>query len=69
MGEDIVPEKIKEEVHSEVKCVGSAALSAVVIASSEEFENKWFGKIKDHLCPSERAARRTDTDLRPVVPS
>ncbi|XP_028389874.1 uncharacterized protein C8orf76-like [Phyllostomus discolor] len=55
MGEDIVPEKIKEEVHSEVKCVGSAALSSVVmIASSKEFEDKWFGRIKDHLCSSER---------------
>ncbi|KAM5314308.1 uncharacterized protein C8orf76-like [Glossophaga mutica] len=53
MGEDIVPEKIKDEVHSEVKCVGSAALSALVIASSKEFEDKWFGKIKDHLCSFE----------------
>ncbi|XP_037022636.2 uncharacterized protein C8orf76 homolog [Artibeus jamaicensis] len=54
MGKDIVPEKIKDEVHSEVKCVGSAALSALVIASSKEFEDKWFGKIKDHLCSLER---------------
>ncbi|XP_036904373.1 uncharacterized protein C8orf76-like [Sturnira hondurensis] len=53
MGKDIVPEKIKDEVHSEVKCVGSAALSALVVASSKEFEAKWFGKIKDHLCSSE----------------
>lgn len=49
MGEDIVPEKIKDEVHSEVKCVGPAALAALVIASSEEFEDKWFRKIKDHF--------------------
>ena len=54
MGEDIVPEKIKDEVHSEVKCVGSAALSALVIASPKEFEDKWFRKIKDHLCSFER---------------
>ncbi|KAM6215276.1 uncharacterized protein C8orf76-like [Rhynchocyon petersi] len=51
MSEDIVPEKIKEEVHTEVKCVGSAALAAMLIASSEEFEDKWFKKIKDHFHP------------------
>ncbi|XP_016071614.1 PREDICTED: uncharacterized protein C8orf76-like isoform X2 [Miniopterus natalensis] len=53
MGEDIVPEKIKDEVHSEVKCVGPAALTALVIASSKEFEDKWFRKIKDHFCSFE----------------
>ena len=42
MGEDIVPEKIKEELHSEVKCVGPGALTAMVVASSKEFEDKWF---------------------------
>ncbi|XP_032108874.1 uncharacterized protein C8orf76 homolog isoform X2 [Sapajus apella] len=52
MGEDI-PEKIKEEVHPEVRCVGSVALSALVTASPEEFEDKWFRKIKDHFCPFE----------------
>ncbi|XP_012516302.1 PREDICTED: uncharacterized protein C8orf76 isoform X2 [Propithecus coquereli] len=52
MGEDI-PEKIKDEVHPEVKCVGSASLTALVTASSEEFEDKWFRKIKDHFCPFE----------------
>uniref|UniRef100_A0A2R8M5J3 Chromosome 8 open reading frame 76 n=2 Tax=Callithrix jacchus TaxID=9483 RepID=A0A2R8M5J3_CALJA len=52
MGEDI-PEKIKEDVHPEVRCVGSVALSALVTASSEEFEDKWFRKIKDHFCPFE----------------
>ncbi|KAL1767789.1 Tetratricopeptide-like helical containing [Sigmodon hispidus] len=53
MGEDIVPEKIKDDLHSEVKCVGPEALTALVIASSKEFEDKWFGKIKDHFCPLE----------------
>lgn len=53
MGEDIVPEKLKDEVHSEVKCVGPAALAALVTASSKEFEDKWFGKIKDRFCPLE----------------
>nr|KAF6404553.1 hypothetical protein HJG63_001930 [Rousettus aegyptiacus] len=53
MGEDIVPEKLKDEVHAEVKCVGSAALTALVIASSKEFEDKWFRKIKDHFSPFE----------------
>ncbi|XP_017386216.1 uncharacterized protein C8orf76 homolog isoform X1 [Cebus imitator] len=52
MGEDI-PEKIKEEVHPEVRCVGSVALSALVTASPEEFEDKWFRKIKDHFYPFE----------------
>ncbi|XP_029421740.1 uncharacterized protein C8orf76 homolog isoform X7 [Nannospalax galili] len=50
MGEDIVPEKIKDELHSEVKCVGPAALTGLVIASSKEFEDKWFRKIKEHFC-------------------
>ncbi|XP_074122311.1 uncharacterized protein C8orf76 homolog [Sminthopsis crassicaudata] len=53
MREDLIPEKIKDEVHAEVKCVGSEALTALVIASSKEFEDKWFRKIKDHLCPFE----------------
>lgn len=51
MGEDIVPEKIKEEFHSEVKCVGPAALAASVVSSSEEFEDKWFRRIEDHFRP------------------
>lgn len=51
MGEDIVPEKIKEELHSEVKCVGPEALAASVVSSSKEFEDKWFGKITDHFHP------------------
>ncbi|XP_014693531.1 uncharacterized protein C8orf76 homolog isoform X1 [Equus asinus] len=49
MGEDIIPEKLKDEVCTEVKCVGPAALSGLVIASSEEFEDKWFRKIREHL--------------------
>ncbi|XP_077023697.1 uncharacterized protein C8orf76 homolog [Tamandua tetradactyla] len=53
MGEDIIPEKIKDEVHAEVKCVDSEALAALVIASSKEFEDKWFKKIKDQFCPLE----------------
>lgn len=53
MGEDIVPEKIKEEIHAEVKCVGPEALAASVVASSKEFEDKWFRKIKDHSRPLE----------------
>lgn len=53
MGEDLVPEKIKDEVHTEVKCAGPTALAALVIASSKEFEDKWFRKIKDHFFPFE----------------
>lgn len=51
MGEDIVPEKIKDEVHSEVKSVGHAALAALVTASSQEFEERWFRRIRDHFWP------------------
>ncbi|KAM8787224.1 uncharacterized protein C8orf76-like [Rhynchonycteris naso] len=53
MGEDIIPEKIKDEVHNEVRCVGSAALATLLVASSKEFEDKWFRKIKDHVCSFE----------------
>ncbi|KAM4865264.1 uncharacterized protein C8orf76-like [Thomomys bottae] len=53
MGEDIVPEKIKDELHAEVKCVGPEALAALLPASLKEFEDKWFGKIKECLCPLE----------------
>lgn len=53
MGEDIVPEKLRDEVHTEVKCVGPAALTTLVIGSSKEFEDKWFRKIKDHFHPFE----------------
>ncbi|XP_040117809.1 uncharacterized protein C8orf76 homolog isoform X2 [Oryx dammah] len=53
MGEDIVPEKIRDEVHTEVKCVGPVALTTLVIGSSKEFEDKWFRKIKNHFCPFE----------------
>ncbi|XP_054547968.1 uncharacterized protein C8orf76 homolog isoform X3 [Talpa occidentalis] len=62
MGEDIVPEKKKDETHTEVKCIGSAALAALVIASSKEFEDKWFGKIKEHFCPLE-SQLRTETQV------
>ena len=53
MGEDILPEKLRAEVHTEVKCVGPAALTTLVIGSSKEFEDKWFRKIKDHFHPFE----------------
>lgn len=54
MGEDIVPERIKEELHPEVQCVGPAALTASVAASSKEFEDKWFRKVRDHFSPLEK---------------
>ncbi|XP_004607819.3 uncharacterized protein C8orf76 homolog [Sorex araneus] len=57
MGEDIVPEKLRDEVHAEVKCIGPTALAALVIASSKEFEDKWFGKIKDRFCSFENLFR------------
>ncbi|XP_021561915.1 uncharacterized protein C8orf76 homolog [Carlito syrichta] len=53
MGEDIFPEKMRGDLQPEVECVGPAALAALVTTTSEEFEDKWFRKIKDHFCPSE----------------
>ncbi|XP_004838057.1 uncharacterized protein C8orf76 homolog isoform X2 [Heterocephalus glaber] len=53
MGEDIVPEKMKEEVRAEVQGAGSAALAGLVAASVEGFEDKWFGKLGGHFCSLE----------------
>ncbi|XP_075405424.1 uncharacterized protein C8orf76 homolog [Tenrec ecaudatus] len=59
MGEDLVPEKIRDELHAEVRCVGSEALAALVIPTSEEFEDRWFKRIKDHFClPSVSSIQR-----------
>uniref|UniRef100_A0A8C2UJB2 Chromosome 8 open reading frame 76 n=1 Tax=Chinchilla lanigera TaxID=34839 RepID=A0A8C2UJB2_CHILA len=53
MGEDIGPEKMKDEVYAEVKSSGPVALTGLVTASLEGFEDKWFGKIRDHFCSLE----------------
>ncbi|KGL90018.1 Uncharacterized protein C8orf76, partial [Charadrius vociferus] len=50
MGQDLVPEKLKEEFQGEVKCIGPSALSSLVTASATEFEIKWFGTLQDDLC-------------------
>ncbi|KAK2518037.1 hypothetical protein Q9233_012782 [Columba guinea] len=50
MGQDLIPEKLKEEFQSEVKCIGPSALSSLVTASATEFEIKWFGNLQDDLC-------------------
>ncbi|XP_048143044.1 uncharacterized protein C8orf76 homolog isoform X2 [Corvus hawaiiensis] len=50
MGQDLIPEKLKEEFQGEVKCIGSSALSSLVTASVTEFEIKWFGNLQDDLC-------------------
>ncbi|XP_017601567.1 PREDICTED: uncharacterized protein C8orf76 homolog isoform X2 [Corvus brachyrhynchos] len=50
MGQDLIPEKLKEEFQGEVKCIGPSALSSLVTASVTEFEIKWFGNLQDDLC-------------------
>ncbi|XP_050826267.1 uncharacterized protein C8orf76 homolog isoform X4 [Serinus canaria] len=50
MGQDLTPEKLKEEFQCEVKCIGPSALSSLVTASVMEFEIKWFGNLQDDLC-------------------
>ncbi|XP_074412602.1 uncharacterized protein C8orf76 homolog isoform X1 [Zonotrichia albicollis] len=50
MGQDLIPEKLKEEFQGEVKCIGPSALSSLVTASVMEFEIKWFGNLQDDLC-------------------
>ncbi|XP_074743506.1 uncharacterized protein C8orf76 homolog isoform X2 [Strix uralensis] len=54
MGQDLIPEKLKEEFQGEVKCIGPSALSSVVTASATEFEIKWFGNLQDDLCHLDR---------------
>ncbi|XP_053852019.1 uncharacterized protein C8orf76 homolog isoform X2 [Vidua macroura] len=50
MGQDLIPEKLKEEFQSEVKSIGPSALSSLITASVMEFEIKWFGNLQDDLC-------------------
>ncbi|XP_029447831.1 uncharacterized protein C8orf76 homolog isoform X2 [Rhinatrema bivittatum] len=47
MGEDLTPERMKEEVQVEGKCGGGTALAASMIASDAEFTDKWFRKTLD----------------------
>ncbi|KFQ76762.1 Uncharacterized protein C8orf76, partial [Phaethon lepturus] len=54
MGQDLIPEKLKEEFQGEVKCIGPSALSSLVTASATEFEIKWFGNLQDELCHFDR---------------
>ncbi|XP_054023344.1 uncharacterized protein C8orf76 homolog isoform X1 [Dryobates pubescens] len=54
MGQDLIPEKLKEEFQGEVKCIGPSALSSLVTASATEFESKWFGNLQDNLCHFDR---------------
>nr|XP_056710816.1 uncharacterized protein C8orf76 homolog [Euleptes europaea] len=50
MGEDLTPEKVKEDVQGEVKCIGASALASLMIASTAGFERKWFQRLRDNLC-------------------
>ncbi|XP_074941845.1 uncharacterized protein C8orf76 homolog isoform X2 [Phalacrocorax aristotelis] len=54
MGQDLRPEKLKEEFQGEVKCIGPSVLSSLVTASATEFEIKWFGNLQDDLCHFDR---------------
>ncbi|KFP65668.1 Uncharacterized protein C8orf76, partial [Cariama cristata] len=54
MGQDLIPEKLKEEFQGEVKCIGPSALLSLVTASATEFEIKWFGNVQDDLCHFDR---------------
>uniref|UniRef100_A0A452H903 Uncharacterized protein n=1 Tax=Gopherus agassizii TaxID=38772 RepID=A0A452H903_9SAUR len=49
MGEDLIPEKLKEDGQGEIKCVGPSALTSLVTTSAIEFEGKWFKKLQDNL--------------------
>ncbi|KFV56362.1 Uncharacterized protein C8orf76, partial [Gavia stellata] len=66
MGQDLMPEKVKEEFQGEVKCIGPSALSSLVTASATEFEIKWFGNLQDDLCHFDRQFY-SDTYLSPSV--
>ncbi|KAF1409724.1 hypothetical protein FQV23_0011402, partial [Spheniscus humboldti] len=66
MGQDHIPEKLKEEFQGEVKCIGPSALSSLVTASATEFETKWFGNLQDDLCHFDRQFY-SDIYLPPLV--
>ncbi|KAM6283431.1 uncharacterized protein C8orf76 homolog isoform 2-T2 [Porphyrio hochstetteri] len=66
MGQDLLPEKLKEEFQGEVKCVGPSVLSSLVTASATEFEIKWFGNLQDDLCHFVRPFH-SDTCPPPLV--
>ncbi|XP_009978991.1 PREDICTED: uncharacterized protein C8orf76 homolog [Tauraco erythrolophus] len=66
MGQDLIPEKLKEEFQGEVKCIGLSALSSLVTASATEFETKWFGNLQDDLCHFDRQFC-SDVYLPPLV--
>lgn len=50
MGEDLTPEKLKEDTQGEVKCIGASALASLMAASTAGFERKWFQKLRGQLC-------------------
>ncbi|XP_032928199.1 uncharacterized protein C8orf76 homolog isoform X2 [Catharus ustulatus] len=54
MGQDLIPEKLKEEFQGEVKCIGPSALSSLLTASIMEFEIKWFSNLQDDLSHFDR---------------
>ncbi|KFQ18100.1 PREDICTED: uncharacterized protein C8orf76 homolog, partial [Merops nubicus] len=66
MGQDLIPEKLKEEFQGEVKCIGPSALSSLVTASATEFEVRWFGNLQDDLSRFDRQSY-SDMSLPPSV--
>ncbi|XP_015284446.1 PREDICTED: uncharacterized protein C8orf76-like isoform X2 [Gekko japonicus] len=50
MGEDLTPEKLKEDAQGEVKCIGASALASLMTAATASFERKWFQKLRGQLC-------------------
>ncbi|KAL8181713.1 UNVERIFIED_CONTAM: hypothetical protein K2H54_023135 [Gekko kuhli] len=50
MGEDLTPEKLKEDAQGEVKCIGASALASLMTAATAGFERKWFQKLRDQVC-------------------
>ncbi|XP_054840341.1 uncharacterized protein C8orf76 homolog [Eublepharis macularius] len=50
MGEDLTPEKLKEDAQGEVKCIGASSLTSLMTALMAGFESKWFQKLREKLC-------------------
>ncbi|KAF7247092.1 hypothetical protein EYD10_07105, partial [Varanus komodoensis] len=53
MGEDLIPEKLKEDAQGEVRCLGPSALTSAMTVSSVEFKRKWFQRLGDQFSPSD----------------
>nr|XP_033785369.1 uncharacterized protein C8orf76 homolog [Geotrypetes seraphini] len=61
MGEDLTPERMKEEIQVEGQCGGCTVLPASVIISDVEFTNRWFRKTKDGFSHCATSLGQTQT--------